>query len=149
MLESGLFTQQLWLDCDQTYASNPTGYISLQDNHKLNINLLLLAQYLDHHQHYITPIQWQQLTLSIAEWQNNILDPYRRLRRMAKAHMTDSEYQKLLEVELIMERKAQRLLLAKLNTMTFSAPYQQTNCQQLLQPCNLSLSSLAAFISSQ
>jgi hypothetical protein len=46
-----------------------------------------------------------------------VLQPYRRLRRIAKAYLDGEEYQKMLDVELIMERKSQYMLLHKLNLL--------------------------------
>lgn len=121
-----VFSQALWQECEHTYSKNPQWYISLQDSHQVNVNLLLLAQYLDQHVYFLTTEQWQILSDTIAPWNNQVLVPYRQLRRIAKCHLAPDEYQKMLDVELIMERKSQQYIQQKLNTLTL--PSIQHDC---------------------
>ena len=65
----------------------------------------------------LTQQQWELLTGAVEQWEENVLQPYRRLRRIAKVHLDSEEYQKMLDVELIMERKSQYMLLHKLNLL--------------------------------
>lgn len=44
--------------------------------------------------------------------------PYRKLRKLAKSSLNEQEYQQMLAVELMMERKAQRTILNKLNELS-------------------------------
>jgi hypothetical protein len=81
------------------------------------VNILLLAQYLDQQHYVLTPQLWELLTGVVDQWEANVLQPYRRLRRIAKAYLDGEEYQKMLDVELIMERKSQYMLLHKLNLL--------------------------------
>ncbi|MFT6131561.1 MAG: hypothetical protein ACJAW2_000265 [Shewanella sp.] len=81
------------------------------------MNILLLAQYLDQQHYVLTPQLWELLTGVVDQWEANVLQPYRRLRRIAKAYLDGEEYQKMLDVELIMERKSQYMLLHKLNLL--------------------------------
>lgn len=81
------------------------------------MNILLLAQYLDQQHYVLTPQLWELLTGIVDQWEANVLQPYRRLRRIAKAYLDGEEYQKMLDVELIMERKSQYMLLQKLNLL--------------------------------
>ncbi|MBB1437217.1 TIGR02444 family protein [Shewanella sp. SG41-4] len=111
------FSFTIWHDCEQNYSKNPNFYISLQDSYQVNVNLLLLAQYLDQQHYVLTQQQWELLTGVVEQWEANVLQPYRRLRRIAKAHLGSDEYQKMLDVELIMERKSQYMLLHKLNLL--------------------------------
>ncbi|GGP55295.1 TIGR02444 family protein [Shewanella saliphila] len=111
------FTPNLWRECEQAYAQNPRAYILLQDSHKINVNLLLLAQYLDEKAYLLTQSQWEILISTTAQWEESVLQPYRKLRRIAKQHLAEDEYQKMLDVELIMERKSQHLLLQRLNNL--------------------------------
>ncbi|MGZ9899455.1 DUF2390 domain-containing protein [Shewanella gaetbuli] len=117
MEDSQLFSQQIWQACEQQYASNPTAYIELQDHYQVNVNLFLLAQELDKSPQRLTVEQWQLLQESIIHWEQTVLVPYRQLRRLAKAHLDTDEYQKMLDVELMMERKSQRIILQQLNSM--------------------------------
>ncbi|MGI2104448.1 TIGR02444 family protein [Shewanella frigidimarina] len=111
------FSYLIWRDCEQSYSINPNFYINLQDSYQVNVNLLLLAQYLDQQHYVLTQQQWELLTGAVEQWEENVLQPYRRLRRIAKAYLDSEEYQKMLDVELIMERKSQYMLLHKLNLL--------------------------------
>ncbi|QIR13640.1 TIGR02444 family protein [Shewanella aestuarii] len=121
-LSKGKFCDKVWQECEQRYLSAPKGYIALQDSHQVNVNLLLLAQYLDQQNYVLSAEQWQQMAQVIEQWEQTILKPFRGLRRLAKAHLTEDEYQKMLEVELIMERKSQKMLLRHLNNMPANIP---------------------------
>ena len=110
-LSNTTFSMQIWQQCEQQYNFNPKAYIALQDDYQVNVNLLLLAQGLDQQGYLLNLLQWQQLTEVIEQWETNVLTPYRQLRRIAKAHLAATEYQKMLDVELIMERKSQKMLL--------------------------------------
>lgn len=109
------FSMQIWQQCEQQYQGDPKAYITLQDDYQVNVNLLLLAQSLDHQGYLLNIQQWQQLAAVIEQWETNVLKPYRQLRRIAKAHLAATEYQKMLDVELIMERKSQKILLQQVN----------------------------------
>ncbi|ABE56455.1 conserved hypothetical protein [Shewanella denitrificans OS217] len=111
------FSPQLWQDCEQYYLVNTEHYLSLQDTYQVNVNLLLLAQYLDQQALFFNQQQWESLTACIELWENNVVQPYRKLRRLTKPHMDSTEYEKMLNVELIMERKSQQMLLQRLNQL--------------------------------
>lgn len=113
---------QIWDWCDMSYGHNKALCLELQDSCQVNVNLLLLAQYLDltldvtGPRQYSTE-QWQTLTAAIKEWDEKFLSPYRRLRRLAKASLNKDEYQQMLDVELMMERKAQRTITCTLRRL--------------------------------
>ncbi|GGP78477.1 TIGR02444 family protein [Shewanella ulleungensis] len=111
------FSHSLWHQCEQVYTKNPNAYLQLQDNYQVNVNLLLLAQYLDQQAFLLSAEQWQMMLDVIEKWEDSVLVPYRKLRRIAKRHLAEDEYQKMLEVELIMERKSQQFLLQKLHLL--------------------------------
>jgi uncharacterized protein (TIGR02444 family) len=111
------FSHIIWRHCDQSYSINPKFYIHLQDSYQVNINILLLAQYLDQQRYILLQQQWEVLTTVVAQWEAKVLQPYRRLRRIAKTYLDPDEYQQMLDVELIMERKTQHMLLKKLNLL--------------------------------
>lgn len=46
-----------------------------------------------------------------------MLKPYRKLRKLSKANLAPDEYQQMLDVELMLERKAQALILHKLKQL--------------------------------
>lgn len=111
---------QIWQWCDMSYGQNKALCLELQDSCQVNVNLLLLAQYLDITLDVAGPReysvqQWQMLATAINEWDERFVSPYRRLRRLAKTNLTENEYQQMLDVELMMERKAQRTILNKIN----------------------------------
>ncbi|GGP36871.1 DUF2390 domain-containing protein [Shewanella algicola] len=141
------FTPNLWRECEQAYAQNPRAYILLQDSHKINVNLLLLAQYLDDKAYLLTQSQWEILISTTAQWEESVLQPYRKLRRIAKQHLAEDEYQKMLDVELIMERKSQHLLLQRLNSLvgeTFNLKHtNNSNTQHYLSLLGLDQSVMA------
>ena len=135
------FDSQLWQWCDMSYAQNKALCLELQNSCQVNVNLLLLAQYLDitmdvsGPQQYSTE-QWQTLMSAVGEWDERFLMPYRKLRKLAKSSLNEQEYQQMLAVELMMERKAQRTILNKLNELSPSG--QATNLVSYLSLFGLS-----------
>ncbi|MCL1078379.1 TIGR02444 family protein [Parashewanella spongiae] len=105
----------IWQQCEHTYSRNQTVCLPLQDEFGINVNLLLLAHHLDNHCHekYSTE-QWQSFIKAIEQWETKILLPFRRLRKLAKPMINENEYQQMLDLELLMERKSQRLISYKL-----------------------------------
>ncbi|MCH7422514.1 DUF2390 domain-containing protein [Shewanella sp. MM_2022_3] len=138
---------QIWHWCDMSYGQNKVLCLELQDNCQVNVNLLLLAQYLDLTSDVAGPReysteQWQQLVNAVWEWDEKFLTPYRRLRRLAKASLNAAEYQQMLDVELMMERKAQRTILHAVNDLSPSG--QQTNLVSYLALFGLSAADIIA-----
>ena len=108
----------LWIECEALYPANKDVCLSLQDEYGINVNLLLLALYLDKNTDIRYNLaQWQQLAASIENWETKILKPYRQLRCIAKDMLAQSEYQQMLDVELMMERKSQRFINQQLKDM--------------------------------
>jgi uncharacterized protein (TIGR02444 family) len=119
MEDTKQLTAELWQWGDNCYGANKDLCLSLQDRHGVNINLLLLAHYLDRQTHLdFDQTQWQQLCQTTQDWDRHLLGPYRRLRRLAKAHLTADEYQQMLDVELMLERKQQAKLLHAVKGLT-------------------------------
>ena len=111
----------LWQDCDLLYAQHQAEYLKLQDEHGVNVNLALLATWLDNHD-YLMPTQgWQHLITQIASFELNLLQPFRRLRKLSKGHLAPDEYQQMLTVELMLERKVQRLILRSPSLLQLSS----------------------------
>lgn len=117
MTQDNLIYPTIWRTCEQRYTQSPRDYLAMQEEHGVNVNLLLLAEELDQQGLGITAEQWEALTKEIKDWEQNILTPYRRLRKLAKASFSEIEYQKMLDVELMMERKAQKLILHRLHKL--------------------------------
>lgn len=133
------FNQSIWQECDKAYAIKPDAYIALQDDYKVNVNLILLAQWLDEQSIYLSAEHWQQLNEAIAGWDNTFIQPYRHLRRLSKAHLDKAEYQLMLDVELMLERKAQQKILLSLNSpkAQISSNSVNSNASQYLAQLNL------------
>ncbi|MFT5788275.1 MAG: hypothetical protein ACI8SJ_000378 [Shewanella sp.] len=107
----------LWQDCDSIYLKHQQLCLSLQDEHQVNVNLLLLALWLDTQELQLSAAQWQTLRQDTLKWETRVLLPYRSLRRLSKSCLSDAEYQQMLEVELMLERKSQRLISRSLNKL--------------------------------
>lgn len=117
-----VLSHTLWDECDALYARDPMRYITLQDAHQLNVNLLLLAQWLDN-----TSIKGQTLLLDLATWSTlhdkvqahdrHTLIPYRNKRRERKSGVSTSEYQHMLEKELLLERQTQQFILTEFDAI--------------------------------
>lgn len=113
----------IWHWCDMNYGQNKALCLKLQDCYRVNVNLLLLAHYLDISLDVTAPRkysleQWQILVAAVSEWDEQFLTPYRRLRRLAKASLNQDEYQQILDVELMIERKVQGVILNTINELT-------------------------------
>jgi len=111
--------QQLWQDCDEIYLKHQHLCIQLQDKYLLDVNLLLLAIWLDKQRHSLTKQQWQTLQSSTLKWNQQRLLPHRNLRRASKANLTADEYQRMLDLELMLERKSQHVILRSITPLTW------------------------------
>ncbi|MBE8167730.1 MAG: TIGR02444 family protein [Shewanella sp.] len=127
---------KIWQQCEQTYLSHQIRCLQLQDEFGINVNLLLLAHHLDNYtdDKYSTE-QWQSFINSVAQWESKILLPYRKLRKFSKGMIEQTEYQQMLDVELMMERRSQRLITYKLQTCSSNAT--TTNIKNYLSLYNL------------
>ncbi|MBM7070831.1 TIGR02444 family protein [Shewanella sp. 202IG2-18] len=111
--------ETIWTECEALYPANKDVCLELQDKYDVNVNLLLLALYLDQRTTFrYQPTQWKVMLDIIHDWELNILKPYRELRRNAKTMIEQSEYQQMLNVELMMERKSQQTLSKLLINLT-------------------------------
>ncbi|BDM65726.1 DUF2390 domain-containing protein [Shewanella sp. NFH-SH190041] len=135
------FDQRLWQTCEAQYARHKDLCLELQNKYQINVNLLLLAWYLDGQDSGLEPEQWQGLTDTIQSWEDRLLTPYRRLRQLGKPNMTEDEYQKMLDVELTLERKAQQMILRQLNQQEIHHP--SHNLRNYLALFNLDENSVA------
>ncbi len=122
-LKAAPFETSLWQECDLIYAQHQPVLIDLQEEFGISINLLLLALWLDQHNYSLTKLNWQQLSIDIDKHDQRLLLPFRSLRKQSKPHLSHAEYQKMLEVELMLERKTQQFILDKLNQFTMT-PHQ-------------------------
>ncbi|MGS0676061.1 TIGR02444 family protein [Shewanella sp. 0m-4] len=107
----------LWSDCDAIYEQHQSLCLQLQDAHQLNVNLLLLAIWLDKQQHTLALPHWERLQQTMFTWEQKLLLPFRKLRRLGKNQLESSEYQQMLSVELMLERKSQAMISNTLQAM--------------------------------
>ncbi|QSX36615.1 TIGR02444 family protein [Shewanella sedimentimangrovi] len=110
----------VWPSCEQRYHRHSALCLALQDEHGVNVNLLLLAAELDARELALTQQDWQGLLDEARQWDERLIAPFRRLRRLAKPNLEPAEYQQMLDVELMMERKVQHLLRCRLEQLTAS-----------------------------
>ncbi|MXR69749.1 TIGR02444 family protein [Shewanella insulae] len=111
------FDASLWQTCDSLYEKGQLLYLKLQDDYGLNVNLLLLAQWLDEQHYYLSDQDWRQLSEQVETWEQKVLKPYRRLRKLSKHNLAEAEYRQMLEVELMLERKSQGMILRQLRQL--------------------------------
>ncbi|WP_345315200.1 TIGR02444 family protein [Ferrimonas gelatinilytica] len=107
---------QFSLDLWETGAVSEIA-LTLQERHGLEPNLLLLALWLQQSGQFLNAGQFRQLEQGHRAWCDQVLIPYRQLRRRAKADLDKVGYQRLLEGELVLERRSQALLLKALAPM--------------------------------
>ncbi|MCH1929640.1 DUF2390 domain-containing protein [Shewanella sp. A25] len=146
-MENKPLDNQVWQWGDDCYAKNQTLCLMLQDSYAVNVNLLLLALYLDNKRtgartsadasskqassSLFSSKQWQTLITGVMEWDDKLIIPYRRLRRLAKDRLNPAEYQQMLAVELMLERKAQRIILQQVNALIPEASQSFHNSQAI------------------
>lgn len=120
----------LWMECEALYPARKETCLALQDKHGVNVNLLLLALYLDKQTCIrYSQKQWQQLLASI-EGLEQLIKPYRELRQASKTIVEPDKYKKMLDVELMMERESQNLISDQLKGM--SGVSHQSNLRSFL-----------------
>ena len=112
------FDISLWKICDSYYHQHQSLCLELQDNHQLNVNLLLLSLWLDKQDYLLSTQDWSQLQSETHQWEERVLLPYRKLRKLSKNSLASDEYQQMQDVELMLERKSQRLILHKLKQLS-------------------------------
>ena len=132
------FDISLWKICDSYYHQHQALCLELQDNHQLNVNLLLLSLWLDKQDYLLSTQDWSQLQSETHQWEERVLLPYRKLRKLSKNSLASDEYQQMLDVELMLERKSQGLILHKLKQLSPSG--ESSNLGSYLSLFNLNKS---------
>lgn len=100
-------SDELWQYSLDVYDAIKDIAITLQDNYGLNINVLLLSGYTQTLGCAIDEYDMHKLVAQTKNWQEDITNPYRELRRELKATITHEQYQSMLKVELALEREEQ------------------------------------------
>ncbi|MEI6859324.1 MAG: TIGR02444 family protein [Shewanella sp.] len=112
------FDISLWKICDDYYHQHQALCLELQENQSLNVNLLLLSLWLDKQDYLLCSQDWSQIQSETHQWDERVLLPYRKLRKLSKKILAHDEYQQMLDVELMLERKSQGLILHRLKQLS-------------------------------
>ena len=115
-----------WTEAATHYAQPAVkkACLSLQQNHGLNINLLLLGWWLAQRNIELLPEQFKLLDAAAHPWHEQQLKVIRQLRSAAsQTHWLEESQrqaltQKLLDSELLMEQIEQRMLIERLASLT-------------------------------
>ncbi len=126
MAGMSVFNPALWEECESIYPTLEQVCLQLQDQYGLIANLLLLAFVLDQKQIGLPHDTWQELHKQVDGWQSRVLTPFRRLRKLSKSNVAATEYQQMLDVELMLERKGQQFVSHQLEAI--SPEISEDNC---------------------
>lgn len=108
--------------------------LTLQDRYQLNVNLLLLCQFLQQQQVYLDRTLVNQLNEAIAPSQQVLARM--RQHRITLKHGPRLEYQRALQGELNIEKQQQRVLIDRINSLSAGAQV-VSNLEQYLQMCGI------------
>lgn len=107
-------SDMLWQYSLDVYSQIKEVVLPLQDEYGLNVNLLLLAGYAQTLGCAIDEFDMKNLVNQTKQWQQEITQPYRKLRRDLKETISDSQYQDMLTIELTLEKEEQWRLASHL-----------------------------------
>ena len=117
----------LWQYSLAQYPKVSALLLPLQDDYQLNINLFLLCGYAQSLGCAIDDMQMQQLLAQTKSWQDDLISPFRRLRRELKAQINELQYQQMLNMELALEKEQQWRLVNSLPELPAHNPEAQAN----------------------
>ncbi len=114
---STLTADELWQFSLDYYAlpGIKEACLTLQNRYQGNVNLLLVLKWLGEHKLAIADNDWHPLHSAIQNTEN-LLQPYRELRRQLKTQVSDNLYRKALQFELQLEQQQQQNLVAQLQS---------------------------------
>ena len=122
-----LTADELWQYSLKHYPKIDSLLLELQDHYQLNINLLLLCGYAQQQGCAIDELQLANLLSQCQQWQQQLLTPFRTLRRELKSQLTATQYQAMLTMELALERHQQQQLVTSLPELPNNNPEAQAN----------------------
>jgi uncharacterized protein (TIGR02444 family) len=122
-----LTPQELWQYSLQHYPRVDTLLLELQDQYQLNINLFLLCGYAQQQGCAIDEMQLANLQAQCQQWQDQLITPFRTLRRSLKATLSAQDYQAMLTMELALEKQQQHQLITSLPELPANNPEAQAN----------------------
>ncbi|WP_391088959.1 TIGR02444 family protein [Vibrio sp. NH-UV-68] len=131
-----LTLERLWQFSLQYYSVREvkSACLTLQNQYKGNVNLLLLLKWLDEQQVSFSEHDWHHLEECLGRSEALLLN-YRELRRKLKFHLPDTLYRESLQFELQLEKQQQSDLVDCVNSITLqvnhSEPLALRYCRQL------------------
>lgn len=117
----------LWQYSLKYYPAVDQLLVELQDKYSLNINLFLLCGYAQQQGCAIDELQLENLLAQCQQWQQQLISPFRSLRRSLKAKLEPQEYQAMLTMELALEKHQQHQLVISLPPLPANNPEAQAN----------------------
>lgn len=132
----------LWQYSLNQYPKIKEVVLSLQDEYGLNVNLLLLAGYTQTLGCAIDEFDMQRLVGQTTQWQQQLTQPFRQLRRDLKSTITPAQYQTMLTMELALEQEEQWRLAACLPALPPHNVEAQANILSCLIAFNVPLEQL-------
>ena len=109
-----LTAEGLWQFSLARYGAVESLCLALQDDHGLNINLLMLCAYCQSEGCALDELQVGDLIRHNRQWQQEVINPYRALRKTLKPRLSPEDYQQMLAIELALEKEEQQRLFAAL-----------------------------------
>ncbi|NRA54263.1 MAG: TIGR02444 family protein [Gammaproteobacteria bacterium] len=118
---------ELWQYSLDHYAKVDDLLLALQDQYQLNINLFLLCGYAQQQGCAIDEMQLANLVAQCQQWQEQLISPFRALRRSLKVSISQTDYQAMLTMELALEKQQQYQLVNSLPELPTNNPEAQAN----------------------
>lgn len=131
-----LTLEHLWQFSLQYYSVREVkeACLTLQNQFKGNVNLLLLLKWLDEQQVCFSDQDWHHVEECLGRSEALLLN-YRELRRKLKLHLPDTLYREALQFELQLEKQQQSDLVDCINSLTLAPnhgePLTLRYCRQL------------------
>ncbi len=131
-----LTLERLWQFSLQYYSVREVkaACLSLQNQFKGNVNLLLLLKWLDEQQVCFAEQDWHRIEECLGRSEALLLS-YRELRRKLKLNLPDTLYREALQFELQLEKQQQSDLVDCINAISLSInhgePLTLRYCRQL------------------
>ncbi len=116
-------SETFWDYCLAHYPKLEQQLLAWQDQQGLDVNLYLLAAWLDDEKLYLSQAGWLALLAESRRIQAQWLGPYRELRQRLKAELGDDSYQAVKTQELRLEKEAQRQYLGLVSQDPASAAF--------------------------
>jgi len=118
---------ELWQYSLTHYAKVDDLLLELQDQYQLNINLFLLCGYAQQQGCAIDEMQLANLLAQCQQWQEQLISPFRALRRSLKVSISQDDYQAMLTMELALEKHQQYQLVNSLPELPTNNPEARAN----------------------